>query len=117
MKKITPILLIALFTLGITNIQAQKVKKTASIIIKTSAQCEMCKTTLEKGMAYEKGVISSNLNIETAELTVKYKVSKTSPEKIKQAISDTGYDADGIAANQKTYNNLPNCCQKGGMDH
>jgi mercuric ion binding protein len=117
MKNLTTILLISLFAFATTTLQAQKGKKTETIVIKTSAQCGMCKTTIEKAMAYEKGIISSNLNVETAELSVKYKVSKTTPDQIKKAISETGYDADDIEASQKAYANLPGCCQKGGMDH
>jgi copper chaperone CopZ len=117
MKNLTTIIFIAIFAIGTTNLQAQKSKKTATILIKTSAQCGMCKTTIEKAMAYEKGVITSDLNVEKAELTVKYKIAKTTPDQIKKAISETGYDADDINANQKSYNNLSPCCQKGGMDH
>ncbi len=117
MKKIATLLLLTIFALGSNNIIAQKVKKTETIIIKTSAQCEMCKTRIEKAMAYEKGVVSSKLNVETAELTVKYKIAKTTPEKIRKAISKTGYDADEVKANPKAYDNLPSCCKKGGMDH
>tara|TARA_B100000809_G_scaffold225968_1_gene237277 strand:- start:4496 stop:4849 length:354 start_codon:yes stop_codon:yes gene_type:complete len=117
MKKITTLILITIFALGSSNIRAQKAKKTETIIIKTSSQCGMCKATIEKAMAYEKGVISSILDIETAELTVKYKPKKTNPSKIRLAISDSGYDADDIKANKKAYDNLPGCCQLGGMDH
>jgi cation transport ATPase len=117
MKKIATIILITVFTLGVNTIMAQKVKKTESIILKTSAQCDMCKTTIEKAMAYEKGILNSELNVETAELTVKYKISKTTPEKIRKAISESGYDADDVKADEKAYNNLPACCQKGGMVH
>ena len=77
----------------------------------------MCKATIEKAMAYEKDIISSSLDVETAELTVKYKLAKTTPEKIRNAISAAGYGADYVKANKKAYNNLPNCCKIGGMDH
>jgi mercuric ion binding protein len=117
MKKIATLILITIFALGSSNLRAQKAKKTETIIIKTSSQCGMCKATIEKAMAYEKGIVSSSLNVETAELTVKYKTVKTTPEKIRIAISMTGYDADEIKANKKAYDNLPGCCQVGGMDH
>jgi cation transport ATPase len=117
MKKIIDSILVLLLLLFSVTISAQNKKNKTSIAIKTSAVCGMCKATLEKTMAYERGVFSSNLNIETAILTVYYKPSKTTPEKIKNAVTDAGYSADGKEANQKSYENLPECCKKGGMDH
>lgn len=114
MKNITTIILIALVSLFTTNVKAQKSKETTEIKVKTSAQCEMCKQRLEKAMAYEKGIKSSTLDVETATLTVVFKPNKTTPEKIREAISKTGYDADKVTADKKAYNNLPDCCKKGG---
>lgn len=117
MKNIITITLIALTTLFTTNVKAQETKKTEEITIKTSAQCDECKHRIEKAMAYEKGIVSSTLDVPTAKLTVVYKTAKTNPETIKKAISNTGYDADSLKADEKAYQNLPACCQKGGMDH
>lgn len=117
MKNIITIILIALVTLFTTNVKAQKSNETAEIKVKTSAQCEMCKQRLEKAMAYEKGIKSSTLDVETAILTVVFKPNKTSPEIIRKSISETGYDADTILAKEKAYENLPDCCKKGGMKH
>jgi len=86
--------------------------QTVEIKIKTSSQCEMCKETIEKAMAYEHGVVSSDLNVETQMLTVKYKSKKTTPEKIRIAVSKVGYDADDVAADQKAYEQLSPCCKK-----
>jgi cation transport ATPase len=72
----------------------------------------MCKESIEKAMAYERGVKSSNLDVESAILTILYNPEKTSPEKIKKAISLAGYDADELPANEKAYNKLNACCKK-----
>ncbi|MDF1673518.1 MAG: heavy metal-associated domain-containing protein [Vicingaceae bacterium] len=117
MKNIITIMLITLTSLFTTNVKAQKSNETAEIKIKTSAQCEMCKQRLEKAMAYEKGIKSSKLDVESATLTVVFKPNKTTPDKIRTSISKTGYDADKIKAEEKAYNNLPDCCKKGGMEH
>lgn len=116
MKNLMTLIIITLFVVNTNNVMAQKTKKTETIIIKTSTQCGMCKDRVEKAMAYEKGVTSSNLDVDKAEFTVTFKPTKTSPEKIKEAISKLGYDADGIKADQKAHDNLPNCCQKGSPD-
>ncbi|MES2691339.1 MAG: heavy-metal-associated domain-containing protein [Bacteroidota bacterium] len=80
--------------------------------IKTSAVCDMCKETLEKAMAYEKGVKESSLDVDSKIITVTFDPKKTSLSKIREAIVKTGYDADGIPANQKAYDNLDACCKK-----
>lgn len=97
--------------------QAGFAQKTAEIQIKTSAQCGMCKDRIEKAMAYERGVKSATLDLESKVLTVSYKTKKTSPEKIRKAISQTGYDADEVPADPQAYEKLPACCKKGGHDH
>ena len=117
MKKIATLIILSILTLNTITVSAQKTTNVATVIIKTSSICGMCKASIEKTMAYEKGVISSNLVIKTGELTVKYKPTKTTPEKIRKAISESGYDADTLKAIKKAYNNLPNCCKKGGMEH
>lgn len=114
MKKLLAIVLVLIFGLITNNLLAQKVKKTEEIKIKTTAQCDMCKQRLEKVMAYEKGIVSANLDVNTQVFTVKYKIAKTDPEKIRTTISNTGYDADSIKANQAAHDKLPKCCQKGG---
>lgn len=104
------IALAALFVLSGISAYAQK---KAEIKIKTSAECEMCKTTIEKTMAYTKGVKKATLDLKTRELTVVYNPKKVTPEQIRKAISDAGYDADDVPANNKAYQKLEACC-KGG---
>ncbi len=89
-------------------------KKVATIQIKTSSQCEMCKERIEKAMAYERGVKSAVLDVESKILTVTYKTRKTNPDKIRKVVSKIGYDADDVPAWKKAYDQLPACCQKGG---
>ena len=106
------------FLIGLSfQTQAQKAKKVATIKIKTSTQCEMCKERLEKAMAYEKGIKSAVLDVPSKVLTVTYKTRKTNPDKIRKAVSKVGYDAYDVPAWKKAYDKLPACCQKGGHDH
>jgi cation transport ATPase len=93
-------------------LQSNAQKGVDTLKIKTSAQCSMCTATIEKAMAYERGVESSSLDLDTKILTVIYKEKKTSPDKIRKAISDVGYDADDVAANERAYSKLPACCKK-----
>jgi periplasmic mercuric ion binding protein len=91
---------------------AQTAKGTEKTIkIKTSAKCDMCKERIQKGLSYEKGIKSSSLDIPTKVLTVVYDENKTSPDKIKLAVSKTGYDADEVKADKVAYEKLPACCK------
>jgi cation transport ATPase len=112
MKNIKLLLIVIFATISGATF-AQNKAKIDSIKIKTSAVCDMCKETIEKAMAYEKGVKSSALNVETAMLTVVYNPEKTNPEKIKKAVNEAGYDADELKANQRSYDKLNACCKKG----
>ena len=92
-------------------------KKSDTIAIKTSAVCGQCKDRIEGTLAYEKGVKSSSLDVETKVLTIIYNPSKTSPEQLRKTISKIGYDADSIPANLAAYNKLPACCKKDAPKH
>ena len=85
--------------------------KNTIIKIKTSAECEMCKERIEKEVSLMKGVKKAELDVATKILTVEYNSKKTSAEKIKKAISNIGYDADEVKANNRATKNLPHCCQ------
>jgi periplasmic mercuric ion binding protein len=111
-KLIVSFLISCLLLIGSTYAQEAKPAKQAELKVKTSAQCGQCKDRLERAMAFEKGVISSDLNLEDKVFTVVYKPAKTNPDKIKTAISKTGYDADDVAADAKAYDKLPACCKK-----
>ena len=93
------------------NAQAQG-KKTETIQFKTSSVCNMCKATLEKGMAYEKGVQEVNLDVPTQMLTVQYRADKTNVETLRTAVTKLGYDADEANADAKAYSRLNDCCKK-----
>jgi len=112
LKKISVVLLTLAIAVNSANSYGQKEKKFQEIKIKTSAVCGMCKDKIEKAMAYEKGVKSSELNLDTKILTVVYNTKKTNPEKIKLAITKSGYDADDKLADPKEYEKLPACCKK-----
>lgn len=80
--------------------------------IKTSAVCDMCKETLEKAMAFEKGVQKSNLDVNSKMLEVWFNPNKTTSEVIRKSITKVGYDADNLPAENKAYKKLNECCKK-----
>lgn len=88
-------------------------QKNTEVKIKTTAECEMCKKSIETTVYKIKGVKKVTVDITTKEATVIYNPNKTSVEEIKKAIVALGYDADDMKANVKAYKALPDCCKKG----
>jgi mercuric ion binding protein len=113
MKKII-FALAFIFILGfVQSIQAQ----TDTVRIKTSAICEQCKERIENDLSFEKGIKSSNLDLNTKVVTVVYNSKKTNEQKIREAITKIGYDADSLAADPKSYKKLPDCCKHESTEH
>lgn len=72
---------------------AQKKDSFKIVKLQTSAHTEMCKAKIEKTLAYEKGIIESELDRESQILTVKYNPDKTDVKKIITVITSLGHDA------------------------
>jgi mercuric ion binding protein len=87
-----------------------------SISIKTSAICEMCKEAIEYDLVYEKGVKSSDLDLDNKVVTVVYNPKKTDAETIRKRITKVGYHADDLIRDPRAYENLPFCCKDGAHD-
>jgi copper chaperone CopZ len=116
LKKIVLLGVAAILILFIHSAKAQD-STTTVLKIKTSAICKMCKKTIEKALANESGIIKSDLEVKSKIATVTYNPKKTTPEKIRKAIADSGYDADDVPANPKAYKKLENCCKKENSKH
>lgn len=111
-KQTKNIIVLLLFFLASINLQAQDNKKVKEIDISTSAQCQMCKDKIESTLKAEKGVKSATLDLTTKIVTVEYKNWETQPEKLRKALTEIGYDADDMQADEEAYKNLPACCKK-----
>lgn len=109
MKNIFAIIAIvfAIFTYQLSLAQTTKDIKTSTI--KVEGVCNACKKRIENA-AYIPGVKEAIWNKETSLLTVVYKTSKTSVEKIEAAVAKSGHDAGAAKAAEATYNKLPACC-------
>lgn len=95
----------------------QSVAQSDTITIKTSAQCEMCKKTIEHELNFAKGIKSAVLDVETKEVVIIYNAKKTDANELRKVISNVGYDADALPANPKAYDKLHECCKKDGHSH
>ena len=110
-------LLFLLSAIAFVRPAAAQASKTETLVIKTSAVCETCKASIERAVAFEKGVKAVNLNVETRELTVTYRGDKVTPLQLRTAVSKVGYDADEVPADPKAYQKIDECCKKENMVH
>lgn len=94
---------------------AQAKRDVATMRIKTSVECQMCKKRIEDYFRRERGVEYVNVNYYNKIVTVRYMPSQITPSYILTDIANLGYDADTVKANPDFYKRLPACCQKGGM--
>jgi len=88
---------------------------TKEIKIKSSIVCEMCKDTIEEGLAYTKGIKTVKVDVENNEIYVKYKDNKITELEIKKAINKLGYVADDMKPTKEAYDSLHECCKAGGV--
>ena len=79
--------------------------------IRTTAVCKTCKKTIEHDLSFAKGVKKATLDLDSKIISVVYDAEKTTPEKIREAVTKTGYGADSLAADPKARKRLPDCCR------
>jgi copper chaperone CopZ len=74
-----------------TQVMSQKAGE-SSVTLKANVTCQSCKNKIEKNMAYEKGVVSVDANIEADVVTIVYKTDQTNSEALSAALKKHGYD-------------------------
>ena len=89
--------------------------------LKTKAEgnCGSCKKRITKAVKSVDGVQDVTWDKSTKDLTVKYDDDKTTPDAIKKAVVTAGHDVESQKADDKVYNDLPDCCKyrDGGNEH
>lgn len=110
MKNLVKIALVLAFGLISSTLKAQKLD---TLVVHTSAVCEMCEETMQKELAFVSGVRSADLDLKTMDLTVVYKSKKTNEKEIIAAINRCGYDAGDSPTTPEAYDKLHSCCKKG----
>lgn len=110
MKKI---LLLSLVLTGLATVLSAQTKPVQTAKIKTpNALCAECKTRIEMYLRRYDGLVFLDVNYRKGETTVKYLTDRIDIEQIKTAISNIGYDADDVPANEEAYKRLPKSCKK-----
>ncbi len=95
------------------NLKANSIsdEKTVEITL-PSIQCGMCVKTIKKALGKVEGVIESKVDLENKKVSVTFDDSKTSLEKLEEAITSAGYDADDKLSDAEAYDKLSPCCKK-----
>jgi copper chaperone CopZ len=109
MKKI---ILMSLVLAGFATVSSGQVKVVQSKIKTPNALCEACKVRIESYLKRVDGIVYVDVNYRKGETTVKYQIDRMDIEQIKTGISNLGYDADDVPANEDSYKRLPKTCKK-----
>ena len=111
MKKIIVLVIISMLCGNAAFAQKKASKnKTAEISIPGYC-CKGLNATIEKTLAYERGVESWTLNLEKKSVTVIYREDKTNPDKIEKALAANGVRTANAKPNPRAIEKLPACCQ------
>ena len=90
-------LLVALFAFQAATValgQDKQKQKTETLKCWASLDCEKCVEKVEKNISFEKGVTDLKVDLPTKLITITYKPSKTSPDKLEKAIQKLGYKTE-----------------------
>jgi len=112
MKQKLFVLIALLMCVGVASAQTQKsaTKRTATISIPGYC-CKGLNATIEKTLAYEKGVVSWTLHQDTKSVEVVYREGKTTQRRIAKSLAANGVRVDGETPDPKAISKLPACCQ------
>jgi hypothetical protein len=112
MKKNIFILILALCCCSASFAQKKTSKNTKTVEISIPGYC--CKglnATIEKTLAYERGVVDWTLHQEKKTVSVVYREGKTDPVKIERALAANGVRTANQTPNPRAIEKLPACCQ------
>ena len=76
--------------------------------IKSNPHCKDCKEKIETGLNKTSGVVSSDVDVASKVITVKYDADKTTEKSVRKAVTDLGFKADNMSAKAGK-----NCCTDG----
>jgi copper chaperone CopZ len=99
--------LVTMFLLGSMVVFAKG--KTEKFLV--NGKCEMCEKRIEMAALSDKGVSKADWNKETKEINVVFDETKTSVQKINEAVALVGHDTKTVKAPDEVYNKLPDCCK------
>ena len=73
--------------------------------------CKMCKKTIETAANSLDGVLKSNWDVQTKQVSLVYDSQIVDLMTIHKAIASSGYGTELVENNMDSYENLPMCCK------
>ena len=103
MKKILVVLFCAIFTVSITSAQGTKKKdnKVTTKFFVESIHCDNCIKSIEKNIAFEKGVTDLKCDLDSKTVEVTYRSDRTTDEKLIAAFSKLKREARVLKDGEK----------------
>lgn len=99
---------------AVVSVSFAQQKTVDKAVIKTpTVLCEDCQTRLEDYIRREPGIASVKVDYRKKITTITYLTDRNNIEQLKTAISNAGFDADDITADEEAYKKLPKCCRSG----
>ncbi|OSZ78154.1 hypothetical protein CAP35_07780 [Chitinophagaceae bacterium IBVUCB1] len=102
--------------LSTTSLKAQSkvetIKIVASIYCDHCKQCGSCGSRLENAVYSLKGIKRVDVDEKAKTVNVVYNPKKVTPQQIRRAIAQVGFDADDVKADPTAYTKLDECCKK-----
>ncbi len=103
--KIWIVAVIALIMISLAaEAQSKKNENTKTVTFEVSMTCENCQRTIEKNIAWEKGMKDMKVDLEKKQVTLTFDTRKTSEEKLIEAFEKLGYTAEAVQNNQNKKN-------------
>jgi mercuric ion binding protein len=116
MKKNINVPLVLFFTVLIV-FSSSSLRSQDTLTLRTSVICGMCKSKVETELGYVRGVRKVEVDLMARQVNIVYQARKISAQRLREILSEVGYDADEIKAKKEAYDQLPACCRKETTHH
>lgn len=102
---------LGMYTTSVAQHKIQTIKIKTRIACDHCKMCGSCGARIEKALYDQKGIKRVDVDDKKKEIIVVYNTGKISKEKIKETITNNGYDADDRKATPESYATLDECCK------
>jgi hypothetical protein len=111
-------LIIILFAAWHNNLQAQESKVQWITVKSANLKCWECKERLDKYLIIENkanmegGIVQWKFFLLQGEIKLQYYPDRVTPDMIRTALNNAGFDADNELATEEAYKTLPQACKR-----
>jgi copper chaperone CopZ len=103
--------ILGIYTASIAQNKIQTIKIKTRIACDHCKMCGSCGARIEKALYDQKGIKRVDVDDKKKEIIVVYNTGKISKDKIKETITNNGYDADDKKATPESFAMLDGCCK------